>query len=263
VDVIGKMSVIVQYDPWGRMGNRMFQLAFGYLLAKQKGVKLYHDGLPNFNIYSSTKDYTINNPIYTKEYGDNWVNMEELLNTNRDIIVNSFVQQARYYLPYKQELRAFFNIRPFTHNQNKLVMHIRESDYILLKDAFLGSNFYKKMIENSGFKFEDVIIVSDNSNCDTVKMLVSEGCKLNSEGEIKKFEHESDARSMNDFDTLLQSENIGLSQSSFSWWTAFLGHHKTIIFPYKKEGGMWPITPNIYQVDLYFNEGNSKYYTNQ
>ena len=43
-------DVYVQFDPAGRMGNRMFQYAFGWLLAKQRNCKLFHEGLPNFNI---------------------------------------------------------------------------------------------------------------------------------------------------------------------------------------------------------------------
>ena len=30
------MNVFVEFDPWGRMGNRMFQYAFGYLLAQKR-----------------------------------------------------------------------------------------------------------------------------------------------------------------------------------------------------------------------------------
>jgi len=255
------MSVYVQYDEWGRMGNRMFQLAFGYILAKRKGVKLYHSGLPNFEISPSILSVNPVNAIYTKSYGNNYVDMDELLSTDRDIVVNSFVQKAEYYIKHRNELKNFFNIRPFTNNKDKLILHIRESDYTLIQKAFLGYDFYKKIIINYGFK--DVIIITDNSNCDAVKRLVSEGCRLNSEGEIKKFEHVSDARSMNDFQTLLEGENIALSQSSFSWWAAFLGEHKIIIFPFKKDGGMWPMNVHKDDVDLYFDYGNSKYLIEQ
>jgi len=251
------MSVYVQYDEWGRMGNRMFQLAFGYLLAKQKGVKLSHTGLPNFEIRPSVLSANQVNAIYIKSYGDNYVDMDELLKTDKDIVVNSFVQKAEYYKPFRKDLINFFNIRQHSINKDKLIVHIRETDY---KDigVFLGYDFYKKLITDSGFT--DVIIVTDNSKCDTVQRLVSEGCRLNSEGYVDKFTHTSDARAMNDFDTLLQSENIAISQSSFSWWAAFLGDHKNIIFPYKSDGGIWPVKPQKDNIDLYFDYGSSKYY---
>ena len=173
------MSVYVQYDEWGRMGNRMFQLAFGYLLAKQKGVKLSHTGLQNFEIRPSVLSANQVNAIYIKSYGDNYVDMDELLKTDKDIVVNSFVQKAEYYKPFRKDLINFFNIRQHSINKDKLIVHIRETDY---KDigVFLGYDFYKKLITDSGFT--DVIIVTDNSKCDTVQRLVSEGCRLNSEG---------------------------------------------------------------------------------
>ena len=48
---MSNMRVIVQYDPYNRLGNRMFQYAFGVLLAKKYNCKLYcNEGLPNFGI---------------------------------------------------------------------------------------------------------------------------------------------------------------------------------------------------------------------
>ena len=145
------MSIFIQYDNWGRVGNRMFQLAFGYLLAKQKNVKLYHTGLPNFDIHPSVLGVNPVDPIYTRSYGDNYVDMCELLETNRDIVVDSFVQKAEYYTPFKQDLKTFFNVRPFTINNDKLVIHIRETDYKLI-NQFLGYKVYRQLIDKSGFK---------------------------------------------------------------------------------------------------------------
>ena len=252
------MSVFIQYDEWGRMGNRMFQLAFGYILAKQKGVKLYHTGLPNFEISPSVSGVTPVDPIYTRSYGDNYVDMCELLETNRDIVVNSFVQKTEYYIPYKQELKTFFNIRPFTINKDKLIIHIRETDYKMI-NQFLGYDVYKHIIDKSGFK--TVTIITDNSECETVKKLLAIGCKLNSEGVVKEFNTTSDARAMNDFDTLLQSANIALSQSSFSWWAAFLGEHDKIIFPSVWGKGQWKTSPGKDDVNLWLNDNNCiRYY---
>ena len=249
------MSVYVKFDPWGRMGNRMFQYAFGYLLAKNKNTNLYTQELPNFNIVSNY-DLLPNSYIATSKYGHNNVNFDELNNTLNDIVIDSFVQNASYYTPYKQTLKTIFNIKPQSIiNNNKLVLHIRETDYINL-NCFLGYDFYKHLINETGFT--DVIIVTDNSNCETVQKLLAEGCTLNTQGCVDKFSHISDQRSMHDFFTLTYSENIAISQSSYSWWTAFLGDHKNIFFPYKNNTGMWKINPEKDDVDLFFNTGESK-----
>lgn len=252
------MSVIVQYDPAGRMGNRMFQYAFGYILSRVKNCKFFHENLPNFNIKKNLHTGNINNPVYTKSFGDQYADMESLFAHDGDIIVNSFLQQSSFYIDYRDELRALFNIKPDIINEDKLVVHIRETDYTLV-NAFLGYDFYKSLIANS--KFNNVVVVTDNSNCETVRMLVDSGCTLNTEGTVNIFTTCSDSRGMQDFYTLMYSENIAISQSSFSWWAAFLGNHKQIIFPFKHDTDWWPISPGRDDIDLYFDFENitSKY----
>lgn len=242
------MSIQVDFDPWSRLGNRMFQYAFGYILSILKNEPLFSDGIPNFNIKKTTG--FISNPIYTKSYGDHYVDLHELLTTKRDIVVNSFVQKSNYYIPYRQTLRQKFNVNHLpVINQNKLVVHIRETDYIQT-GTFLGYDYYRNEIKQTRFK--DVIITTDNSECETVQRLLSEGCTLNTVGQVNSFQHGCDERGMADFFTLLQSENILISQSSFSWWAAFLGKHKAVFFP-TNVNGMWKIQPQKDDIDLYFN----------
>ena len=243
------------------MGNRMFQYAFGYLLADRRNSPFFSGPLPNFNIPDTLSEKTPQpvNPIFTRTYGDNYVNAFELNTTSRDVIVNSFVQQSSYYHGYEGKLREIFNIKTSPINEGKLVLHIRETDYLNI-NGFLGYDYYKKLINDS--KFNDVIIVTDNSECDTVKRLLSEGCTLNSAGTVTNCNHTNDDRAMSDFYTLLNSENIALSQSSFSWWAAFLGQHKKIIFPYKRNGGMWRLEPGVNDIDLYINRPSSIKYIN-
>ena len=85
------------------------------------------------------------NFIKTSDYGNNYVDFNELINTTKDIIVDSFVQKADYYTPYITELRKLFNIKKDTIDDNHLALHIRETDYSSI-NCFLGYNFYKKII---------------------------------------------------------------------------------------------------------------------
>jgi hypothetical protein len=48
------VKVIVKYDPYGRMGNRLFQYAFGLILSKLKNAEFYHDDIPNFKVNSKS-----------------------------------------------------------------------------------------------------------------------------------------------------------------------------------------------------------------
>lgn len=256
------MNVYVIFDRWGRMGNRMFQFAFGHILAYKRNTRLFSNGLPNFNIVDTINTEQLIqpvNPIYTRGYGDNYVDSYELSTTSRDVIINSFVQKSKYFEPHQQNLRDIFNIETKIINKDKLVLHIRETDYVDL-NHFLGYDYYKKLINDSGFS--DVVIVTDNSESETVKKLLSEGCVLNTTGKVTNFNTASDDRGMQDFNTLLYSENIATSQSSFSWWAAFLGNHKKIIMPYKTTGGMWKINPEIDDIDLFINRAEVIKYIN-
>ena len=174
-----------------------------------------------------------------------------LVNHEGDIIVDSWVQKSRFYIDYREELKNLFNVKDTIVNKDKLVLHIRETDYITI-NAFLGYDYYKKLISDSNFK--EVIIVTDNSKSETVRKLIKEdGCTLSTEGVVDTFTVHSDSRAMDDFKTLMYSENIAISQSSFSWWAAFLGNHKKIIFPFKTGVDWWPMDPGKDDIDLYFN----------
>ena len=255
------MSVVVQFNPAGRMGNRMFQYAAGYILATKGNKTLYHDGLPNFGISPHQDKVVATQPVIDvyRKWGENDADMDLLINHPGTIIINSFLQKSRHFINYRDMLREAFSIKPREIlNKEHLVVHVRETDYKEIK-CFLGYDFYKSMINNSGFT--KIKIVTDNSDCDTVKKLASEGCELVTEGYVDKFEFHSNKRSISDFKTLLYSENIALSQSSFSWWTAFLGYHKKIIFPFSSKVKMWPVNPGRDDVDLYFdfNGESTKY----
>jgi hypothetical protein len=248
------MSVYVKYDPWGRMGNRMFQYVFGYILANKKQTNLYTEGLPNFNILDNYQHFKTDS-IHTSHYGNQYVNWEELIFSSKDIVVDSFLQKSSYYIEHQTNLREIFKVDKDKKIKNdSLVLHIRETDY---KDinCFLGYDFYKFLIKE--INANNIIIVTDNSNCETVKKLVADGCLLYTEGYVDKFQHTSDDRGMKDFNFMLYSSNLAISQSSFSWWAAFLGNHDKIYFPYTKNSGMWKLTPEQDDINLYFDFGKS------
>ena len=262
------VSVIVRYDEWGRMGNRMFQYAFGYILAKQRGVKLFAPALPNFGItetpfyHFKCADGTSNDKrIYTRSFGSQRADWSALLAAPAEttIIVDSYLQRAEYYVNHQEELRQVFSIvKVEPKNTDALVVHVRETDY---KDMglFLGYDFYKQAIKDSGFS--KIILITDNSQCETVQKLIADGCLLHTEGYVNKFTHACDERGIMDFICLLQSANILLSQSSFSWWAAFLGNHEKVVFPYKESGGMWKCNPGPEDIDLFINAPNFLKYT--
>ena len=245
------MSVIVQYDPAARTGNRLFQFAFGHILSRRLNCNLYHECIDDFNIKSNIMYEGLNKPLFTRTYGDHFVPLQKLEQHKDDIIVNSFVQKSQYYIDYREELRHIFKIeeRPPV-NENGLTLHVRETDYNII-GAFLGYDYYRGLIDSTDFT--SVTIVTDNSRCETVQKLLTDGCKLSTEGTVTEFNTRCDSRGMKDFNFMLSSPNLAISQSSFSWWAAFLGFHKHIIFPFKTDLKWWKLEPGPDDIDLYFD----------
>ena len=251
------MRVIVEYDPYNRLGNRMFQYAFGVLLAKKYNCKLYcNESLPNFGINANPVTQLQPSVIRARSIGEQYFNFDILNNFEGDIIIDSWVQKSEYYVDHRDFLRDVFGIRDLeSNNKDALVLHVRGTDYSQL-GWFLGYEFYKKLIQDSGFT--KIKIVTDDPQCDTVSKLIQDGCELITSGTATEFNVSGDRSAIADFKTLLYSENIALSQSSFSWWAAFLGYHKKIIFPYTttNDKAMWPLNPQKDDANLFFDFNN-------
>ena len=261
------MRIIIKYDPYNRLGNRMFQYAFGVLLAKKYNCELYcTEGLPNFGIPAKLPREEpglpklpegmcriSKNAFYSRDMGEQYFDFEVAKDTDGDIVIDSWVQKSEYYVDHQDLLRETFGIKDLESiNEDSLVLHIRGTDYNAL-GWFLGYEFYKKLIEDSGFT--KIKIVTDDPLNETVNKLVEDGCELVTSGPLSEFNINADRRAIDDFKTLLYSSNIALSQSSFSWWAAFLGYHKKIIFPYTttNDKAMWPKTPLPDDPDLFFD----------
>lgn len=255
------VSVLIQYVEWSRMGNRMFNYAFGKILARDKGVECFHNSIPDYNIPNNLSSYHYTHEPYvsTRSFGNNRVDYNDLLRAG-NVRVDSFLQRAEYYIGNREYVRELFGMSApqQTINSDKLVIHYRDTDYRSLGLVF-NFNFYNKLINESGFN--QVVIVTDDSNNEDVKKLLAIGCTLSTEGYVNEFSHSWFPRDKADFQTLLTSENIVVSHSSYSWWAAFLGDHKRIIFPFSKnDKKMWKCSPDRDDIDLYFNLGNSEKY---
>jgi len=252
-------NVFVKYDPWGRMGNRMFQYAFGRILAERKRVEFYAGPLHNFkNTFNSIEyPFTVENSLSTKAiYGDNYVNYDELLNTDKNIIIDSFLQNANYYTPFKNDIKDWFKLDVNQHilpGPNELVIHIRETDYKDMGVA-LNDDFYINIIKQ--FNFDKITIVTDNCRTLLIEKLKKEGCNILSKQPIDKFTIYSDLNSIQDYIYMLYSKYLLIAQSTFSWWPAFLGDHKQVLFPVtSKQKSMWKETPEKNDIDLFINNG--------
>lgn len=257
------MSILVKYDPSGRMGNRMFQYAFGKILALKKNQLFFAEHLPNFtNTFDgdhskhTPPDYTFINPLHTRQkYGNHYVNMNELIHYQNDIIIDSFLQKYYYYIDHKYDIKQWFNLN-ITNNiipkPNELVIHIREGDYNLLKTA-IPYEYYIKTIKTLGFKTNTII--TDECTSPTIQHLKNEGCQILSTKIVESFRTTCNNFEILDFYYMLKAKHLLISHSTFSWWAAFLGEQEHIFYP-DVDNSMWKKQPNQDDIDLFIPNSN-------
>jgi len=247
-------NVIVKYDPHGRMGNRMFQFAFGKILSTISDSKFYVEPISNFkNTYINNVSPLAqsNNTISLKKtYGDNCVNLDDviqLLNLGTDIIVDSFLQRYEYYTNFKPLLEDMFKLDIIdpTPDADELVVHIRETDYKLI-NTYLSDQYYIDAIKK--LNYDKVTIVTDNCNASVMDTLKEMGCKILSTEPVKGFSIHNNEPIMVDYGYMLNAKHLLISHSSFSWWPAFLGDADNIFVP--DVNGMWKFPPTKDGIDL-------------
>lgn len=249
--------IIVKYDEWGRMGNRMFLYAFGRILSELKNAELCCEPLPNFpNTFTftpkSTRTDNFMNPVSLRlQYGFHYVNIDELLRIDQDIIVDSFLQNYRYYLPYKDRIQKWFDLdlnNTLKPDADELVIHIRETDYKNL-GILIDSNIYIQMIRK--LNYPKNTIITDDFESPTVLKLKEIGCQVLSDKAVHTFRCHSDDNAMRDFTYMLQAKHLFIAQSTFSWWAAFLGSPDRVYVPYPQTKGMWKHEPERDDVNLF------------
>lgn len=253
--------VIAVYDQWSRMGNRMFIYAFAKILANIKNCEFYCEQLPNFPFtwkeIKLPKNFSLNNPITTRTlYGNHHVNMEHLINYKDDIIVNSFLQKAEYYIPYRANIQQWFNIQIDNANypeKEEIVAHVRETDYKEL-GMVLDNEYYFKILKNTQNK---VTIMTDNCNSPIMECFKEKGYNIGSTAPVKEFLTFSPDSFMLDYLYMYYADTLILSQSTFCWWAAFLGQHEVVYFPVSsKTKGMWKELPEEDDVNLWVPNSN-------
>lgn len=245
--------------PQGRTGNRLMQYALGLILAKNKNYSFFAERMPYFDNIKIT-EYVQNDlpTIRTSQFGNQYYDYNNLLSFNGNIIIDSYVQKVKLLLENRNFLQEQFKVANTINklpDKDELVIHIRGTDYRNL-GTYLGDEFYFDFIKKSDFNTKTII--TDDVNSPLMSSLKDIGCNILTQHctgwQVPYFTNNE----INDYNYMLHAHNILISQSTFSWWAAFLGPSKQIFFPFSRERGMWPIIPKKDDIDLYFDIGTSK-----
>ncbi len=243
--------IIVKFQ--GRLGNQMFQYAFALSTSRKLGTVFLMDRLRKSSLFDYFKTgYTFSSKesndnlvkicrkiLRTKIYEDNSHNVEDLKNR---------IENNRYYQGYFHSEAYFGNIRDLVKKrlqvrkkykdvfrakygeffkQNKVIaIHCRLGDYLNWsneklggKDLTLPQSYYRNALckIRSIEDYKIIIVTNDPQNIKDRFDFIPEKLIV-SEDEII------------DFQILQNADQLIISNSSFSWWAAYLNKKSTTIY---------------------------------
>lgn len=228
------MSILVQPNS-GRYGNQLFSYFFGRILSDELRFKLYGKNTYDINYDLDQSDYSsYESPIYNID--DNNIDTFNSVISDKSpkkIIVSGYLQKKEIYIPYRNKIKNWFNLKSFTISEKNVAMHIRLGD---LTQTFYGDHinllpleYYEKAL--SLIDFDKLTICSDSPNHPMVNYF------------IKKYNANIFYKNEKDTISFLASHNnLILSQGTFSFWANFFCEGKKIINAIPKTG--WNSDPN-------------------
>jgi hypothetical protein len=229
-----KNMITVQYQ--GKTGNNIFQYCFARVLSEKLNLNVIASPIPGLcidNIIHDKQSY--NNEEITLLDG-HLVDIESLVRSKtKRVHLNGYFQRAEYYEKYRDTIKNNWILKNphllkaseqcLSIDEEDLAIHIRLTDYHT-HGYVINVDHYKRMIDQLSFK--RLFIFTDNHN----------------DPFIHKFRDYqpflvSSENPMLDWHTLTRFNKIIGSQSSYSWWAAFLSDAKEIVFPITQNTGVW------------------------
>ena len=224
----------------GGLGNQLFQISAGYAHAKKLKTEFainYNIGLGNGQGYHPNKYKnnlykhipTTNRRTfipYNQEFGYSPI---EYLD---DLCLIGYFQSSKFFKGYETEIKKLFNFpksvadkvrkKMSKINKKKVGIHLRMGDYhdksldgVFIKINY--KNYLEKIFKNFNEEY-DYLIFSDDLK------------SLEKEIDIQNFINIKNSDEIEDLCALSQCDEIIMSNSSFSWWGAFLGNEKKRVF---------------------------------
>lgn len=243
----------------GRLGNQLFRYACAYTLARRLNTTLHlpvvegysilnHFKLdPNFNAISNSSEVISSARHCTQELEEQdilWRADSFLPIKGRTLTFSSFCQSQEYFKEYQDEIKTQFepkfgpelNNPEFQNWLNKLkdsgdssvAIHIRRGDYLASPDFVTRISFYLK-----GMDMMTRLLAPKNLTffvfSDSLELVKYEtkGTPLNNFR--VQWVSNSSLTNVQEFHLMRNCSHIIMSNSSFSWWAAYLNKNKSKI----------------------------------
>lgn len=201
------------------LGNKLFQYAFGRILAEKYNRRLVCDPIEGFpaaiplggnNI--SSIPYIVDGHIV--DFGQ--------LPKDKAWALTGYFHQYRYYKDYKSQIKEWFksNYIKSVSNYGDLVFHYRSGDF-REHNCLLSPKFCLDVLRQEDFN--RLHIVTDFPSQLPKVFLDYDPVVIS-------------GNYLDDFAYMTKFDRIFISQSTFSWWAAWLSNASRILFPIPQNG---------------------------
>jgi hypothetical protein len=227
---------VISVDIRGRMGNQMFQLAFAHAAARRLGTTFIlgpDELVGNFALgpWGRRPVRLARKLAFRSRYGadpadkvfvENDADPATVLAGLRDgVSYGGFFQSERYFAGHEDEVRELFQVRPSQRRAFEAVygdarpyacVHVRRTDYIDWEGgrALPVSYFHDALALVADLEQLDVYVISDDPERVRGELGGLPGARF----EVNP--------PMVDFQLLMHASVVVASNSSFSWWGAWL-----------------------------------------
>jgi len=227
------MAIHINYE--GRTGNALFQYCFARLISEHNEIDLITN-FPDQNIIKTTnhkkynsisnnESYIIDDRFYHDFRLKNGSSVPKL-DKNKSYVISGYFQDADLLNENLDLVKSFFEIPSLEINECDTYIHIRLADFIHagFDSEILHFDWYNSLVSNMpGAKiisiYNDINWVNELQKNKYLSKLDFNYEIINSLGPIK------------DFEKHLSYKNVVCSNSTFSWWCAFLGSAENIRTP--------------------------------
>jgi len=237
----------------GRLGNQLFQYAFGQSLAKKLDTKVFYifqnTGLNKtiINQYFKLKDFNIlKNKLYEfwyviayKKKVQDFSNILILSDIEPKVnsIISGFFQSEYFFRNVIDEVKLKFEIKNkykrkfekkysnFFKNNKTIVIHIRLGDYKVQGNELLGGIDLSLPFEY----YHNILNMIPNIENYSLLFLSDEIEKIKNEFNIYINANFEENDLIIDFQIIQNADISIISNSTFAWWAAYLSNNKSTI----------------------------------
>jgi hypothetical protein len=205
-----------------RLGNNLFQYCLGRILAEGLDFALYAKPIPGFpNTAQRVAGASCEEP--EQILAGQRIDLDGTLadRSARRLVLDGWFQRHEYYRPHRAKIREWLAFDPSIHVPDRrpdVVVHVRRTDFVQLGWA-LPFSYYAEALQRLLPKGGNVWIVTDDNRDPFFGNFARWRPTFYSGTALEQMLFMTKAR------------RLVMSQSTFSWWSTFLGDPDEVVCP--------------------------------